>query len=247
MKSPFPGMDPYLEARWGDIHSRLATHASEQLNRNLPEDLVARSEEYVAVDSQDENRSTRYSPDVFLTEFSETYDPVPNPSVALADPVLLRITHEPKTLRRVVITDIESGNRVVTAIEFLSPSNKIGFDGRAAYRQKRREFLAGGANFVEIDLIREGPYVLYPPEIDLPTRLQVPYRACVVRAANPLTVELDAFPLQEKLLAIRIPLRQKDRDVALDLQPLIDHVYETGRYAKTIDYQVDPGLIGRRS
>src|SRR5580765_506143 len=25
MKSPFPGMDPYLEARWGDVHQSLIT------------------------------------------------------------------------------------------------------------------------------------------------------------------------------------------------------------------------------
>jgi hypothetical protein len=23
MKSPFPGMDPYLESRWADVHSKL--------------------------------------------------------------------------------------------------------------------------------------------------------------------------------------------------------------------------------
>ena len=27
MKSPFPGMDPYLEVRWGDLHTRLIVYA----------------------------------------------------------------------------------------------------------------------------------------------------------------------------------------------------------------------------
>jgi hypothetical protein len=51
MKSPFPGMDPWLERFWGDVHSRLITIASGVLNGVLPEDLVARVEERVVVDS----------------------------------------------------------------------------------------------------------------------------------------------------------------------------------------------------
>jgi len=33
MPSPFPGMDPYLEAHWGDIHTRLMARSF--LNFNL--------------------------------------------------------------------------------------------------------------------------------------------------------------------------------------------------------------------
>ena len=33
-----------------------------------------------------------------------------------------------------------------------------------------------------------------------------------------------------------IPLRPTDRDVLLDLQPLIDQIYENGHYAEDIDY-----------
>lgn len=30
-KSPFPGMDPYLETHWGDLHSRLVVYMSDQI------------------------------------------------------------------------------------------------------------------------------------------------------------------------------------------------------------------------
>lgn len=30
MPSPFPGMDPYLEAHWGDVHTSLATYARDR-------------------------------------------------------------------------------------------------------------------------------------------------------------------------------------------------------------------------
>ncbi len=42
MKSPFPGMDPYLEPHWPGLHTQLVALASAELNRLLPDDLVAR-------------------------------------------------------------------------------------------------------------------------------------------------------------------------------------------------------------
>jgi hypothetical protein len=41
------------------------------------------------------------------------------------------------------------------------------------------------------------------------------------------------------LPAIRIPRRQTDTDIALDLQALIDQAYEDGRYGDDIDYRED--------
>ncbi len=42
MTSPFPGMDPYLEAYWGDVHASLTVYAADAINLQLPDDLVAR-------------------------------------------------------------------------------------------------------------------------------------------------------------------------------------------------------------
>ena len=39
---------------------------------------------------------------------------------------------------------------------------------------------------------------------------------------------------------IRIPLRQTDADVPLDLQALIEECYRNGHYEDDINYQVDP-------
>ena len=60
-------MNPWLEEFWGDIHTSLTTYARDAIQRQLPADLVARVEEYLAVDeSTDGNsvRSRRISPDV---------------------------------------------------------------------------------------------------------------------------------------------------------------------------------------
>jgi len=41
MKSPFPGMDPYLEEHWTDVHSTLVVYAREVVLALQP--LVARA------------------------------------------------------------------------------------------------------------------------------------------------------------------------------------------------------------
>ena len=40
MKSPFPGMDPYLQQHWRDVHTRLILYACDQLESGLPAELV---------------------------------------------------------------------------------------------------------------------------------------------------------------------------------------------------------------
>ncbi len=49
MSSPFPGMDPYLEQHWGDVHTSLVIYARNQLQKVLPKDLRARVEERVVI------------------------------------------------------------------------------------------------------------------------------------------------------------------------------------------------------
>jgi hypothetical protein len=36
MGSPFPGMDPYLEQHWGDVHASLIIDGRDQLQQRLP-------------------------------------------------------------------------------------------------------------------------------------------------------------------------------------------------------------------
>ena len=49
MKSPFPGMDPYLEAqgRWRDLHTSMITYCRDALNEVLPENYIAQIEEQI--------------------------------------------------------------------------------------------------------------------------------------------------------------------------------------------------------
>ena len=73
----------------------------------------------------------------------------------------------------------------------------------------------------------------------LPPGQRGTYAACVRRAWRPTALEFYAFSLRDPLPAITVPLRERDADVPLDLQALIDRVDSGGRY-DDIDYRTDP-------
>jgi hypothetical protein len=131
MKSPFPGMDPYLESHWGDIHTRLIVYASNQLNEQLPDDLQARVEE--SVQEEEERRRTVYA-DVRVVQEPDfaAAGAAAERSLAVAEPVLVPVD-EPQTGRTLQIVDLSDGGRVITAIEVLSPANKVGEGGRCTF------------------------------------------------------------------------------------------------------------------
>jgi Protein of unknown function (DUF4058) len=93
---------------------------------------------------------------------------------------------------------------------------------------------------VEIDLMREGHYVMAVPAHLLPPAYQSPYRICVIRGCRPDRAEVYRVSLRERLPSIRIPLREMDADARLDLQELIEQCYENAGYDVDIDYSLDP-------
>jgi hypothetical protein len=157
----------------------------------------------------------------------------------VAEPLIVPMDLERETQRSIRIIDTRSGNRVVTAIEILSLSNKLAETGRDNYRKKQRDMLDARVSLVQIDLLREGNYVLAVPAYCIPETYRAPYRICVVRAAKPDQAEVYRVSLRESLPTIRIPLRESDPDVHLNLQALIAQAYANGGYEE-IDYSRDP-------
>jgi hypothetical protein len=156
-----------------------------------------------------------------------------------AEPLIVLMVDEPVTETYIEIREAGSGGRVVTVVEFVSAANKRTGDGRKLYLQKQRELRAAGVNSVEIDLLRGGKHVLAAPLAVVPPEYREPYRICVWRATRADGYEVYSVPLEVRLPAIWIPLREEDRDVVLDLQPLVDRCYETGAY-DDIDYTEEP-------
>lgn len=238
MQSPFPGMDPYLEECWGDVHHNLITFAQGLLNDRLPRDLRARVQERVVVDLPSEERA--YYPDVRVVEHERRGNggPAVAPSdVAVAEPLEVPFL-EPETQGFLEIVETRPERRVITVLEILSPSNKYAGRGREMYRKKQGDLVDGSISLVEIDLLRAGPHVLQVPLAQYPPSYRTPYKVCVHRAGK-ASAEIYAVPLRQRLPAIRVPLRETDADVPLDLQALISQVYRHGRY-DDIDYTVPP-------
>ncbi len=233
-------MDPYLERHWGDVHHRLITYASDQLRKVLPRELRARVEERVFVESPD-GYVRGFRPDVRVLERrkGKPRRSKAAPALALAEPLVLQ-TDEEATQGFIEIRDASSGHRVVTVIEVLSPSNKVPGDGREKYLQKRQELRDGKVSLVEIDLVRTGKRPLPLPLEKLPLSFRTPYQVWVRRGWEAVRIEVYRVPLREPLPTIRIPLRQTDTDVPLDLQALIDECYLNGDYEGDIDYEIDP-------
>ena len=237
-RSPFPGMDPYIERYWGDVHTTLIIYAKDALQERLGGELRARAQEQVVIEDPDPAAPSRrfIKPDVMVIEYGDatSQTEAEDGGIAVAEPLVIHVPPFESTHRYLEIIDVASGDRVVTIIEFLSPTNKRPGDGRDKYRQKREECLHGRVNLVEIDLTREGTRELLAKPWQIPPSHQTIYQGCVYREARPDDRELYAMPLWKPLPVIKVPLRPADQDVLLPLQPLIDEVYERGRY--DIDY-----------
>ena len=238
MKSPFPGMDPYLEAHWGDVHTTLIVYARNQLNAQLPDELQAVVEEDVTVLTEGQTR-TIY-PDVQVVEQPGLPAGGGAPAcVGLAEPYVVNLADEAKIQRRVDIVDTSDGGRLITVIELLSPANKRWVTGPELYVRKQRDLILAGVNLVEIDLIRKGEFVLAIPQELVPSPCRTPYLICITRGTERGRYELYPVSLRAPLPNIPIPLRPTDKDVALRLQPLLDDCYRDGRYHR-LDYRAAP-------
>jgi hypothetical protein len=244
--NPLPGMNPWLEAFWGDMHKRLTTYSCDVIQKQLPATLQARVEEYLSVLEPDEDFPSvrRIVPDVHIVGPAERAGSVEEGVVVQTpvpeEPIHIRRRSPPQTLRYIQIVDVKAGRRVITVIEFLSLANKATEACRKQYFAKQNELLNAGVNLVEIDLLRGGKWVLAVQQDLYAHRLKHPYRICVVRGDNAEEAEVYQATFAAPLPAIRIPLRATDNDVLLPLQTLVNQAYENGRYGNDVDYSVPP-------
>src|SRR6058998_337 len=122
MKSPFPGMDPYLEEHWPDVHTSLVSDARSQLNRTLPQDLVASTEERIAIETEEDLPPPQFAPDVHVRERgAEASLDEEEATAAIAAPY--RLVARPEALTERFIRITEKTGRLIAVIEFLSPAN----------------------------------------------------------------------------------------------------------------------------
>jgi hypothetical protein len=237
MKSPFPGMDPWLEAPdlFPDLHAALIFLMRESLNAALPEGYAALGNYLVWTESRDAR-----IPDVSL--FGSEAVPVPSLEphhlqglIAIGTEVEVR-----KTAYLEIRAD--RGKRLVTAIEILSPSNKVRKSrGRKAYLKKQVELLQSGTNLVEIDLLRAGAYSSAVPRSRLrKLDSNYDYQIAAVIAGSVERYFACTLRLADRLPRIEVPLDLGVPPVPLDLQDALDRAYGSGRYESIVRYDQPP-------
>jgi hypothetical protein len=238
MPSPFPGMDPYLEASeiWVDFHNRLAEVISAELNKSLGRRYIARLSPRVVCEIVDTGILKTIRPDVALYKQPNEQGEVQTATAVLTAPVESRVAiEEPVRLHSVEILEVGT-MRLVTAIEILSPANKrVGSKSRDEYLEKRQELLRSPVHLMEIDLLRGGERM--PLETPVP---KAAHYIVLSRTQRRPIVEVWPVQLWEKLPTIPVPLLPPDPDVPLDLNAVVASVYERGAYDRIIDYRQPP-------
>jgi len=230
MPSPFPGMNPYLEqpGTWHDFHEQFCVVCRTLLVPRLVPGYFARLEEHLYIhELPAEERRFLGRADVSITQHhrSGSADAITS---TISAPVIghIDIGVDVESESFIEIRDRDS-RRLVTVIEFLSPSNKQPGADREQYLGKRRQLIKSHVHFVEVDLLRGGPRM---PVRDLPP---CDFYVMVSRYENRPDVQLWPIQLRDPLPEIPVPLSGPDEAATLDLQAALQNSYDSAGY---VDY-----------
>lgn len=235
--SPFPGMDPYLEAPalWSSVHTRLIVGMSDAIAALLPAGYSVDIEQRVYATSPGDADRSSMEPDVFVVqEAAARYRAGRLPSPVTPPTLVEPPETDPEIRDRFLeIRDSRTG-QVITVIELLSPFNKRpGAQGYDAFQEKRRRIMASRTHWLEIDLLRKGER---PREVTG----RADYYALLKRGDRLRPYEVWFFDLPNPLPTVAVPLRPPQGDLPLDLQAILADVYARARYGENLDYSGAP-------
>lgn len=238
MPSPFPGMDPFIEAtHWESFHNRFIASMVDALVPQLRPSYSVEFGQDIYLIRDDGKRQVR-EPDVAVVKESQEGSRPPGSRAAGAtatiEPVEARIplTRE-RRHRFIEIRDIRSRD-VVTVIELLSPTNKVDRQGRQKYVAKRQDLIEGGVNLVELDLMRNGHRLPILPRLP-----HGDYFAVVCRAAHAPDAAVYGWSLRDRMPAVPVPLDDDDGQALLNLQASFTEVYDRLGLDYTLAYDAD--------
>jgi hypothetical protein len=234
MPSPFPGMNPYLEQRdaWHEFHEGFVNRAGDALEVQIGEHYIVKTDSHIYLeDESEDSRRLIGRHDVGIVTAQ-------NPLTAASGASVLAPMHVQAPVEEVEeesfleIRDREH-RQLITVIELLSPANKRPGENRDQYLAKRRYLLRSTSHLVEIDLLRGWPRM---PLVPAP---QCDYCTIVSRFED--RPKMDCWPLllRDPLPRIPVPLRAPDPDVFLDLQELLQQIYDAKGFRKYI-YRTPP-------
>jgi hypothetical protein len=228
MPSPFPGMNPYLERDivWHDFHERFLILGAGIIGAQVRPNYVVRVDDHIFVHELPDNpRQPSGRADLTVTRTGHRATPTRGDAAVLEAPNRIRMPQADVTREAYLEVLDRHSREVVSVIELLSPSNKrkSGPD-RAQYLAKRANVLASQTHLVEIDLLRGGAPM---PGDDRP---ECTYSVLVSRVDERPEAGFWPLSLSDRLPVIPIPLRAPHRDASLDLQGLLNRVYDEAGY-----------------
>jgi hypothetical protein len=230
-------MDPWLERSmiFPDLHNRLIIGLSEVLNPLLQPNYFAISANRVWI----ETGKTR-EPDISVyhdDRATENQQPNALSATSLVESGLLMLDAEEEETREEMYLEIRSGDgdRLVTAVEILSLANKSSPAGRAEYQKKQKEYLRGGVNLVEIDLLRGGIHTTFVSKNQLGKHAVCDYHLCITLASGEKCY-VTPIRLEDRLPPVYIPLEDTVKPVRVELQPIFDRCYDAMPYARLAKY-----------
>lgn len=133
------------------------------------------------------------------------------------------------------IREIES-HELISVIEILF-MNKRWSKARSTYEFKKASIISSMTNLIEIDLLRMGK----PMTMTRETKSD--YQILVSRSNVRPNIDLFEFNLPEPIPAFPIPLKTGDIEPIVDLQRLLNEMYDRARLDLSIDYS--PEAINR--
>jgi Protein of unknown function (DUF4058) len=216
MPSPFPGMDPYLEAPhiWPDLHDALAAEMRSELNQTLPSPYYARLE---------------MRPELgIIIEYEVVTDPIRHHFVEIRDS---SDGHKLITLIEIVSPsnkwhgpDRQAYERKQREV-LQSDANLIELD-----------FLRDGRRILpDLNL---GALIQDLPE---PLAYLVLVNKAWRRVPGVSAYQIFPIGLREWLPCIPVPLKETEEEVTLDLQFAFNRAYDTGPYRRgAVDYAAEP-------
>jgi Protein of unknown function (DUF4058) len=206
----------------------------------LPQGYYAEVEQHVWLgDGDEEDHEPLGYPDAYVaaTETATAVATAPRKATRPTNEVRLAKAGRKKGDRFVKIVD-RPGNRLITVIELLSPSNKTPGPDRVSYLGKREDYFLSGTNLVEIDLLRDGERI----PSGRPRPAHADYCALVSRADRFPVASFWAFSVRDPLPVLPVPLKPKDGEVDLELRPCLDRAYEDAGYWNRVDYSSPPAV-----
>ena len=241
MPSPFPGMDPYLEGYlWTDVHQALAYEIRRRLMPRLRPRYVTRLAVTNYVDYDPAPEIGIIYPDIeVLKRRSRELAPEMAGAmpVAVVDPPLTEAIEVPAPVFKMRAVSVEvydaAENRLVTAIEIVSPANKRQ-PGLKQFQEKHTQLRDADVHIIVLDLLRRGERPI--TSSNLP---KTPYLVTLTRVGAQV---MKAWPTQmnEKLPVIPVPLWAPDEDIPLDLSAALTTIYDEAAYDLSIDYADTP-------